>query len=111
MCVVSKLLVIHLFNRDVLPLFPRLANHSAFPQVIVKYPTHSAPFSSVGVKKVIVTLFFEPGIELLSMFVARRSDRLVKMLARKSTRLNSSHVAISYAVFCLKKKKTHQTPS
>src|SRR5690625_6427815 len=32
-------------------------------------------------------------------------------LDRKSTRLNSSHVAISYAVFCLKKKnkkKTHQ---
>src|SRR5690625_6364164 len=26
---------------------------------------------------------------------------------RKSTRLNSSHVAISYAVFCLKKKKKH----
>src|SRR5690625_6951931 len=31
-------------------------------------------------------------------FVKRRKDR-------KSTRLNSSHVAISYAVFCLKKKK------
>src|SRR5437870_3160313 len=28
---------------------------------------------------------------------------------RKSTRLNSSHVAISYAVFCLKKKKKKQT--
>src|SRR5690625_6254841 len=26
---------------------------------------------------------------------------------RKSTRLNSSHVAISYAVFCLKKKSRH----
>src|SRR5690606_41472749 len=26
---------------------------------------------------------------------------------RKSTRLNSSHVKISYAVFCLKKKKRH----
>src|SRR5689334_23475464 len=26
---------------------------------------------------------------------------------RKSTRLNSSHSSISYAVFCLKKKKTH----
>src|SRR5438067_8224759 len=26
---------------------------------------------------------------------------------RKSTRLNSSHVSISYAVFCLKKKKKH----
>src|SRR5262245_62511506 len=28
------------------------------------------------------------------------------MLDRKSTRLNSSHLGISYAVFCLKKKKT-----
>src|SRR5438874_10734746 len=28
---------------------------------------------------------------------------------RKSTRLNSSHVEISYAVFCLKKKKTIRT--
>src|SRR5690606_39498942 len=28
---------------------------------------------------------------------------------RKSTRLNSSHVKISYAVFCLKKKKSKQT--
>src|SRR5690625_5530 len=28
---------------------------------------------------------------------------------RKSTRLNSSHVAISYAVFCLKIKKDHET--
>src|SRR5207253_8940049 len=28
---------------------------------------------------------------------------------RKSTRLNSSHVAISYAVFCLKKKKKKMT--
>src|SRR5688572_31030138 len=30
-------------------------------------------------------------------------------LDRKSTRLNSSHSQISYAVFCLKKKKTTQT--
>src|SRR6266566_171539 len=29
---------------------------------------------------------------------------------RKSTRLNSSHLVISYAVFCLKKKKTHNSP-
>src|SRR5439155_25371822 len=31
------------------------------------------------------------------------------ILDRKSTRLNSSHVAISYAVFCLKKKKKELT--
>src|SRR5690349_22050046 len=30
---------------------------------------------------------------------------------RKSTRLNSSHVEISYAVFCLKKKKRNATAS
>src|SRR5438477_8106329 len=30
----------------------------------------------------------------------------VRKLDRKSTRLNSSHMSISYAVFCLKKKKT-----
>src|SRR5438874_6065828 len=36
--------------------------------------------------------------ELRRLRVARRLDR-------KSTRLNSSHVEISYAVFCLKKKK------
>src|SRR5690625_4566513 len=29
----------------------------------------------------------------------------ISIIDRKSTRLNSSHVAISYAVFCLKKKK------
>src|SRR6266704_5299463 len=29
---------------------------------------------------------------------------------RKSTRLNSSHVSISYAVFCLKKKKQTEKP-
>src|SRR2546430_12384221 len=31
-------------------------------------------------------------------------------LDRKSTRLNSSHSQISYAVFCLKKKHTHPRP-
>src|SRR2546430_8926568 len=31
-------------------------------------------------------------------------DLLVRVLDRKSTRLNSSHSQISYAVFCLKKK-------
>src|SRR5699024_12747412 len=33
------------------------------------------------------------------------APELIRALDRKSTRLNSSHVSISYAVFCLKKKK------
>src|SRR5690625_6612209 len=32
----------------------------------------------------------------------------VNFIDRKSTRLNSSHVASSYAVFCLKKKKKNE---
>src|SRR5437870_9163187 len=39
-----------------------------------------------------------------SAFEARRPGCFVAGRDRKSTRLNSSHVAISYAVFCLKKK-------
>src|SRR5438874_10633775 len=44
---------------------------------------------------------------------ARSGDKTVRSRAsrlrdRKSTRLNSSHVEISYAVFCLKKKKNKQ---
>src|SRR5699024_11784115 len=34
----------------------------------------------------------------------RNARRHAHILDRKSTRLNSSHVSISYAVFCLKKK-------
>src|SRR5690348_17902669 len=37
-----------------------------------------------------------------------RSRRERPSLDRKSTRLNSSHPSISYAVFCLKKKKDRQ---
>src|SRR5690606_39716303 len=36
------------------------------------------------------------------------SSLITTSLDRKSTRLNSSHVKISYAVFCLKKKKKEQ---
>src|SRR2546430_13430623 len=36
-------------------------------------------------------------------------ERIGVILDRKSTRLNSSHSQISYAVFCLKKKNTRQS--
>src|SRR5690349_22692738 len=38
------------------------------------------------------------------------SSPAARGIDRKSTRLNSSHVEISYAVFCLKKKTQTQTP-
>src|SRR3712207_8933501 len=39
---------------------------------------------------------------------AERRAAALSLEDRKSTRLNSSHANISYAVFCLKKKKTNQ---
>src|SRR5258708_10168097 len=39
----------------------------------------------------------------------RKGNILERILDRKSTRLNSSHQIISYAVFCLKKKKKYAT--
>src|SRR2546426_1808708 len=44
------------------------------------------------------------GAQLVQDVVAVRPRRGAD---RKSTRLNSSHLVISYAVFCLKKKKKH----
>ena len=37
-------------------------------------------------------------------FESERDAYYINQIDRKSTRLNSSHVSISYAVFCLKKK-------
>src|SRR3712207_7300921 len=76
------------------------------------------------------TLFRSHAREAVAHLGRRRADRdgpgdvgrAVRILAaavdeieriplqdRKSTRLNSSHANISYAVFCLKKKKTRQS--
>src|SRR5690554_7946797 len=51
------------------------------------------------------TLIFY-GLALINAEKHTYSD--IKYLDRKSTRLNSSHVRISYAVFCLKKKKNKE---
>src|SRR5437667_4531134 len=39
----------------------------------------------------------------------QRNAVVTTAVDRKSTRLNSSHITISYAVFCLKKKKKNRT--
>src|SRR5690606_42006594 len=45
------------------------------------------------------------GIGLVPDYVVADDIAAGRVVDRKSTRLNSSHVKISYAVFCLKKKK------
>ena len=66
-------------------------------------------------KKVVHDNSFEIGIEIKKPDLCKRyTARIIKdvvikqspyWIDRKSTRLNSSHPVISYAVFCLKKKK------
>src|SRR2546427_10305299 len=45
----------------------------------------------------------------LERFLEEKGRKDQALGDRKSTRLNSSHSQISYAVFCLKKKKNHPT--
>src|SRR5699024_4274881 len=52
-----------------------------------------------------VSLKKEGAKESASALLTRNNFGLLDLEDRKSTRLNSSHVSISYAVFCLKKKK------
>src|SRR5256885_8752748 len=54
----------------------------------------------------------EPGDAAVQVVFVRSLDFCGDDLAedRKSTRLNSSHLVISYAVFCLKKKKPERLP-
>src|SRR5437660_2093562 len=47
--------------------------------------------------------------EPLAVIAGKNAPAPTSARDRKSTRLNSSHVAISYAVFCLKKKNTNAT--
>src|SRR5690606_39715077 len=54
--------------------------------------------------RIIVAGSTHPGEEMIML----EALQVVRQQDRKSTRLNSSHVKISYAVFCLKKKKKKQ---
>src|SRR5256885_6994459 len=51
---------------------------------------------------VLLAMLFQP-VTQLARQRTRRAKAVLGILDRKSTRLNSSHLVISYAVFCLKK--------
>src|SRR5439155_24235248 len=71
-----------------------LSLHDALPI----YAAHRQTLQDAATRRVGLSRGCSPAPLLLVELRAGRVDR-------KSTRLNSSHVAISYAVFCLKKKK------
>src|SRR5256886_10788512 len=73
------------------------------------YPTlFRSPMNLAGVAELIVGFRPEHLRPTASVTGEALSFRLRVEKDRKSTRLNSSHSQISYAVFCLKKKKKNQ---
>src|SRR5690625_3160253 len=101
-------------------LFAPLAKRATRPEVMgglggfaglfklgeYKEPILAAGSDGVGTKLAVAQAMDKHdtiGIDLVAMCV----DDLVVCGDRKSTRLNSSHVAISYAFFCLKKKTAY----
>src|SRR5256885_6844318 len=70
------------------------------PMVLVASPDLAGPYSHTAL--IVVPM----GDRHIGFILNRATESRLAILDRKSTRLNSSHLVISYAVFCLKKKKT-----
>src|SRR5205807_8480537 len=90
---------------------PTLSLHDALPILAPEYPVHTAS-NALGVWRTHLTVpLMRTGVAIGAITIRRSEVRRMVMAPmatqdRKSTRLNSSHLVISYAVFCLKKKKT-----
>src|SRR5699024_11629937 len=76
----------------------------------VQFYAHTLPVAHVVEKSLLHGVVDNGGV-IIRRAVVALTDIVVELLGirvkpidRKSTRLNSSHVSISYAVFCLKKK-------
>src|SRR5690625_7091334 len=84
------------FSGTTTPNFFTLSLHDALP---ISSADNALMESTIGLYKT----------ELIYRRSWRSRQEISSVLYRdrKSTRLNSSHVAISYAVFCLKKKKNY----
>src|SRR5690554_7700376 len=101
-------------------MLPRSTNSTLFPYTTLFRSTPATQaimesrYGSRASVKFIPTNFYQEffikdvQIQLFSAGHVLGSAQVL-MVDRKSTRLNSSHVRISYAVFCLKKKKKRLT--
>src|SRR2546426_12257580 len=97
------LLYVYSLRHYSLPAATHSISFSIFFFLMIRRPPRSTLFP--------YTTLFRSGLEPASREDAREGVRLGRQgrgrarRDRKSTRLNSSHLVISYAVFCLKKKK------
>src|SRR3989442_6280944 len=77
------------------------------PSLAVNEPSDIALLLRKGPLQHFVPACIHGAFLVLSEWVRVLAPSYGRQPDRKSTRLNSSHVRISYAVFCLKKKNTH----
>src|SRR5699024_11828178 len=83
-----------------------LSLHDALPIYTDSVSTHqfsSAPNALQTASRSLQRIFTDSMAWAMSSVRSGQTNK-----DRKSTRLNSSHVSISYAVFCLKKKRDHK---
>src|SRR3712207_7294441 len=92
---IDSLSIFFFFNDTATTEIYTLSLHDALP--IYMSPTLGKTIANVIVKAEYAEVGNEVQVEI--------RNKKVPAVDRKSTRLNSSHANISYAVFCLKKKK------
>src|SRR2546426_5167698 len=77
---------------------------------MIRRPPRSTLFPYTTLFRSSETESSHEGDEQRRLVLAVTIARFEHLGDRKSTRLNSSHLVISYAVFCLKKKKIYPKP-
>src|SRR5256885_10928078 len=80
---------------------PSTLNHFIFFFLMIRRPPRSTLFPYTTLFRSLI----RNGFRTPDDFFVRLALPETPLSDRKSTRLNSSHLVISYAVFCLKKKK------
>src|SRR5438034_5011314 len=82
---------------------------SLFSFSMIRRPPRSTlfPYTTLFRSQVALGVGGDADEFLAAMAHLHHGKEFVGIADRKSTRLNSSHTVISYAVFCLKKKKTY----
>src|SRR5438445_1520818 len=89
------------------PLGSSMANTTAEPKILgPDWMKNGDLVLSVSVVGILMVMLLPLPRLILDLLL---SLSITLSVDRKSTRLNSSHANISYAVFCLKKKKNKQT--
>src|SRR3712207_7148854 len=88
-------------------LFPYTTLFRSVRHFGIDQPVQHRALADAHVTRKLFVRLLERIFELDTAVLREINALTAPLIDRKSTRLNSSHANISYAVFCLKKKKQH----